>query len=120
MLTEKDLTKLAGVDPRLVSVIGAAAAITSVPFFVIEGRRSKERQAMLYAAGKSQSLNGRHCLGEAVDVCALVNGKADWTWSNYEKIARAVKIAADQLDIKIEWGGDWRTFKDGVHFQLKK
>lgn len=36
----------------------------------------------------------------------------------YYKIADAMKQAADELRIPIEWGGDWRTFKDGPHFQL--
>ena len=30
----------------------------------------------------------------------------------------AVKTAAEEEGVPIEWGGDWRTFKDGPHFQL--
>jgi peptidoglycan L-alanyl-D-glutamate endopeptidase CwlK len=29
-----------------------------------------------------------------------------------------MKDAAEQLGIQLEWGGDWKTFKDGPHFQL--
>ena len=36
----------------------------------------------------------------------------------YEKIAFAVKKAAYELKTPIEWGGDWKSFKDGPHFQL--
>ncbi|EHD2009902.1 M15 family metallopeptidase, partial [Escherichia coli] len=25
-----------------------------------------------------------------------------------------------ELGTAIEWGGDWRTLKDGPHFQLKR
>ncbi|HGC3467746.1 TPA: M15 family metallopeptidase, partial [Escherichia coli] len=25
-----------------------------------------------------------------------------------------------ELGIAIEWGGDWKTLKDGPHFQLKR
>lgn len=32
----------------------------------------------------------------------------------------AVKAAAQQLNIAVEWGGDWTTFKDGPNFQLKR
>ncbi|EOY2596326.1 M15 family metallopeptidase, partial [Escherichia coli] len=27
---------------------------------------------------------------------------------------------AAELGTAIEWGGDWRTLKDGPHFQLKR
>ena len=33
-------------------------------------------------------------------------------------LADAMKQAATIEDVDIEWGGDWRTFKDGPHFQL--
>lgn len=38
--------------------------------------------------------------------------------SVYHKLADAMKQAAKELNVPIEWGGDWRTFKDGPHFQL--
>lgn len=120
MLSEKSLAKMAGVDARLQAVIGAAAAISPVEFIVTEGIRSADRQRMLFMAGKTQTLNSRHCIGQAVDVCAIVGGKADWNWHNYERIAQAVKAAASQLNIAVEWGGDWATLKDGPHFQLKR
>lgn len=118
MLTDKSLSRMAGVDSRLVSVIGGAAAICPLQFIVTEGLRSAERQAMLYQAGKTQTLKSQHLLGRAVDVCVLIDGKADWNFSNYRIVADAVKAAAKQLGIAVEWGGDWATFKDGPHFQL--
>lgn len=119
MLSQKSLDRMAGVDPRLCAVIGAAAAICPLEFIVTEGLRSKERQAMLVQAGKSQTMNSEHCKGRAVDVCVLIDGKADWTFSNYQVVAKAVKAAAKQLNIPVQWGGDWTTFKDGPHFQLQ-
>lgn len=120
MLSEKSLARLAGVRPELQAVIGAAAAICPVPFVVTEGVRSKARQAMLFNAGKSKTMQSRHIEGEAVDVACVIEGVARWEWRYYEEIAKAVKAAAQQLGVPVEWGGDWRTFKDGVHFQLKK
>ena len=38
----------------------------------------------------------------------------------YSQIATAMKQAAAELNIQIEWGGDWKTFKDGPHFQLSR
>lgn len=119
MLTQKSLDRMAGVDSRLQAVIGAAAAICPLTFIVTEGLRSKERQAMLCQAGKSQTMNSEHCKGRAVDIAVIIDGKADWTWANYQRVAAAVKAAALQMNIPVEWGGDWRTLKDGPHFQLK-
>ena len=34
------------------------------------------------------------------------------------KFGDAMKAAAKELDIKIVWGGDWKKFPDGPHFQL--
>ena len=36
----------------------------------------------------------------------------------YHRLAAAVKEAARIEGVPIEWGGDWRRFKDGPHFQL--
>lgn len=120
MLSEKSMKRMAGVDPRLIAVMGAAAAISPIPFQVTEGLRTMDRQKMLCQAGKSMTMSSRHCVGEAVDIVCLVNGQADWTFANYRKVADAVKAAAQQLNIAVEWGGDWTTFKDGPHFQLKR
>jgi peptidoglycan L-alanyl-D-glutamate endopeptidase CwlK len=120
MLSEKSLTRMAGVDARLQAVIGAAAAISPLAFQVTEGLRSRERQLMLCLAGKSQTLNSEHCKGRAVDIVVMIDGKADWTFANYRKVADAVKAAAAQLNIPVDWGGDWVSLKDGPHFQLKR
>jgi peptidoglycan L-alanyl-D-glutamate endopeptidase CwlK len=120
MLSEKSLAKMAGVDARLQAVIGAAAAICPLDFQVSEGLRSRQRQQMLCMAGKSTTLNGQHCLGRAVDIFVIKDGAADWNFENYRTVAKAVKKAAAQLGIEIEWGGDWIHFKDGPHFQLKR
>ncbi len=112
--------RLNGVHPDLVKVVERAIEITPVDFTVLEGLRSPERQKELVAAGASQSLNSRHITGHAVDLGAWVDDQVDWSWPLYYKIARAMKEAAKELKIDIEWGGDWITFKDGPHFPLSR
>ena len=119
-LSDKSIDKMNGVNPALIAVVKKAIELTTVDFGVTEGLRSIERQKELFKAGKSQTMKSRHIIGEAVDLVAYVNGKVDWTWKYYEQIAIAMKQAAKELDIAIEWGGDWVSFKDGVHFQLKR
>ncbi len=117
-LSTKSLDRLAGVHPRLVEVVKLAITITYVDFAVLEGVRSLERQKALVAAGASQTMRGRHLTGHAVDLGAIVDGQVRWDWPLYDKVAIAVKEAARRLGVPIEWGGDWKSLKDGPHFQL--
>ncbi|GCU86985.1 M15 family metallopeptidase [Escherichia coli] len=110
---------LEGVKPQLVAVVRRALELTEVDFGITEGLRSRYRQKQLVAAGKSRTMNSRHMSGDAVDVVAYVGSKVSWEWHLYEKIARAFKQAGAELGTPIEWGGDWKTLKDGPHFQLK-
>ena len=111
--SEKNLT---GVHPDLVKVVRKAAE--TAQFVVTEGLRTAERQAQLVAAGASQTTKSRHLTGHAVDLAALVGNDIRWDWPLYAQLAKAMKQAAQQLKIPLEWGGDWKTFKDGPHFQL--
>ena len=114
----KSQFKLRGVHPDLVKVVNRAIELSAVDFTVLEGVRSLERQKELVKTGASQTLKGRHLTGHAVDLGALIGGKVSWDWPLYYKIADAMKQAAKELNIPIEWGGDWKTFKDGPHYQL--
>ena len=117
-LGPKSMDKLKGVHADLVRVVKRAIRLSEVDFIVTEGVRSPEKQAILVKAGASKTMNSRHLTGHAVDLAAMVNGEARWDWPLYHKIAAAMKQAALDEDVVIEWGGDWRTFKDGPHFQL--
>lgn len=115
--------RLEGVHPDLIKVVERAAQTTAVPFTVLEGLRSVERQRRLVAKGASTTMNSRHIpdargIGHAVDLGALDNGEISWSWPLYYKIADAMKAASAELGIPVEWGGDWKSFKDGPHWQL--
>lgn len=112
------LTRLKGVHPDLVKVVMRAIQISTLDFTVLEGVRSLERQKALVEAGSSQTLKSRHLTGHAVDLGAWVDSQLDWSWPLYPRIAGAMKMAAKELNVPIEWGGDWEKFKDGPHFQL--
>ena len=112
------ILRLKGLHPDLVKVVQRAIQISTVDFTVLEGLRSLERQKALVAAGASQTMKSRHLDGHAVDLGAWVDDKVDWSWPLYSKVADAMKQAAKDVNVPIEWGGDWTTFKDGPHFQL--
>lgn len=117
-LSTRSLQRLSGVHPDLIAVVKRAIVISGIDFVVLEGVRSVARQKELFNAGASKTMNSRHITGHAVDLGALVGGEVRWDWPLYSKIALAVKSAAAQAGVPVEWGGDWKSFKDGPHFQL--
>ena len=119
-LSIRSRSRLEGVHPALVAVVEAAIRITPVDFMVTEGLRSSKRQAALLKAGATRTLNSRHLTGHAVDVAAMIDGEVRWDWPLYPRIAEAFKTAAAELDTAIVWGGDWRTLRDGPHFELDR
>jgi len=117
-LGPRSQSRLKGVHPDLVKVVKRAIEITTVDFTVLEGLRDPARQKTLMESGASQTLNSRHITGHAVDLGAWVDNQVDWSWPLYFKVADAMKKAAAELSVPLEWGGDWKKFKDGPHFQL--
>ena len=118
VLGQRSLQRLSGVHPDLVQVVRRAIQVTSIDFTVLEGLRTVARQRELVRKGASRTMNSRHLTGHAVDIAPWVNGQVSWDWKWYHPMADAMKKAARELDVPLEWGGDWKTFKDGPHFQL--
>lgn len=114
-LGQRSKENLQGVHPDLVKVVERAIELTEQDFTVIEGLRSVERQKQLVASGASRTMNSRHLTGHAVDIAPW---PISWEWDKFYLIEDAMKQAARELDIPIEWGGDWKSFKDGPHWQL--
>ena len=117
-LNARSLKLLQGVHPDLRKVVMQCAKTSGMDFIITEGRRTLERQKQLRAAGASQTLRSRHLTGHAVDLAVKVGGKVRWDWPLYANLAKEMKAAAKQVGISIEWGGDWKSLKDGPHYQL--
>ncbi|PZU74141.1 MAG: peptidase M15 [Brevundimonas sp.] len=119
-LSTRSRSRLVGVNPALIAIVESAIEKTSVDFMITEGVRSAERQAVLVKAGASRTNKSRHLTGHAVDVAAIVDGQVRWDWPLYGRIAAAFKEAASELKTPIIWGGDWKTLRDGPHFELDR
>lgn len=118
-LSPKDRERLKGVHPDLVRVVERAAAITDCPFVVLEGKRTLARQKQLLAQGATTTLNSRHLTGHAIDIAPLdKKGQPSWAWPLYYPLAKLIKQAAKEENVPLEWGGDWKKFPDGPHWQL--
>lgn len=115
---EKVDSVLAGRVLRMVEL----ARADGYELLVTQGFRSIDEQNRLYAQGRTRPgkivTNARggqskHNFGKAVDVAVLVNGEITWAESVYKKTVG--KYAAQ---VGIEWGGNWKKFKDYPHVQI--
>ena len=118
VLGQRSLSRLEGVHPDLVRVVKRAASMSSLDFTVLEGLRTAARQKQLMDLGATRTLNSRHLTGHAVDLAPMVGGTVRWDWPLYHQLAVIVKDAAKAENVPIQWGGDWRTLKDGPHWEL--
>ena len=120
------LKRLQGVHPDLRRVMDRARLAAPFPFRVIDGLRTVERQKELVRIGASKTMRSRHLTGHAVDIVPLVDldrdGKLEteelFNWPLIRKLAPVIKAAAAAEGVPIEWGGDWKSFPDGPHWQL--
>lgn len=122
-LSQKSLTKLDGAHPDLARVIKRAAVLSSIDFTVLEVLRTVARQKELVAKGASKTMKSRHLPGadgksRAVDIAPMDGGQVSWAWPLYHKLAPFIDQAAKDEGVPIEWGGRWKSFKDGPHWQL--
>lgn len=126
---ERSMERLKGVHPKLIEVAELALSRSLIDYTIgpYGGKRNLETQKMLKDRGSSRTLKSRHLDGCAIDMVTWrrlpATGKYgyDWSrWSDYAYIAKLMKQAAIELNIPIEWGGDWKSFKDGPHFQLPR
>lgn len=118
VLGARSLSRLEGVHPDLVRVVKKAAAMSDLDFTVLEGLRTLDRQKQLFAQKATKTMNSRHLTGHAVDLAPVIAGKVSWDWPLYHRLAKIVKAAAAAEKVPLTWGGDWRTFKDGPHWEL--
>lgn len=118
--SERSLNRMEGVHEDMRRLMVESIKQSPYDFGITEGLRSVTRQQELVKSGKSQTMNSRHLSGHAVDIVAYVDGNVTWDFPVYERIAGHIIGVAAKMDIPIVWGGSWKTFKDGVHFELNK
>jgi peptidoglycan L-alanyl-D-glutamate endopeptidase CwlK len=124
-LSDRSTRNLNGVHLDLVKIIQRAAQDTDLDFIVTEGVRTVARQAELFKEHATRTMKSRHIpdsnvchVGCAVDLAVMIGGEVRWDWPLYDRLAPIIKKAAADVNVPIEWGGDWSTLKDGPHYQL--
>jgi peptidoglycan L-alanyl-D-glutamate endopeptidase CwlK len=117
--------RLNTVHPDLAAVVRLAATyITEFDLLVVEGARTLAKQKEYVAKGASRTLNSKHLPGpdgyaRAVDLAPQFGRQARWDWPLFTRINNAMQLAAQYKGTAIVWGGHWRKFPDGPHFELK-
>lgn len=104
---ERSLRELEGVNEELVALVHRALELSTQDFAVHDGLRTREEQEQLLIAGATQTLDSKHLTGDAVDLVPIINGKLRWEWEPIYTIAKAVREAAKELNLKIRWGAAW-------------
>ena len=120
---KKSLKRLEGVDHRLRTVLDELIKIMDVT--IIEGLRTKERQAELLKKGATKVRYSKHMEGKAVDLAPY---PIDWkNRDGFHYMGGMVRGIGHQLGFNIRWGGDWDSdgdvkdngFDDLVHIEIK-
>lgn len=121
--SRRTMDNLKGVNHKLIALVGYALAISEQDFFVNEGLRTTETQQKYYKDGASQldgvNKKSKHQLGRAVDIYYVgwknTDSVNDVRW---EKVYNAFRIASKNLNIKIVFGAEWKSFVDKPHIEL--
>ena len=119
-MNARSIKRLEDAHLDLETLMIEASKACPVPFEISEVKRTGQRQAALVRAGASKTMNSRHLTGHAADIVCYVDGRVRWDWPLYKLAADHIKATALRLGIPIVWGGDWRTLKDGPHFELDR
>lgn len=110
--------------PKLRMLLMEAIKTTPIDFTVLETVRTVEQQKQNVAKGVSKTMKSRHIpstnksgLCEAFDIAPC---PVDWkNIARFVELSKHIFTTANKLGIQIEWGGNWKTFKDYPHYQLK-
>lgn len=131
--SKNSLKKLEGLHPNLQKFFRELIKISPYDFSITQGVRTAEEQNKLYQQGRTTpgkivtncdgyKLKSNHQtksdgLGHAGDIAVLVNNKITWEEKYYKEVAMSARILMQKYNI--EWGGDWKNFKDLPHFEYK-
>jgi len=118
--SRKSKERLAQCDPELQLLFNEV--IKHYDCTILEGHRGKQAQDSAHAMGKSQLRypQSKHNKKPSLAVDAAP-WPIDWRDINrFYEFAGFVKCMAIVLNIDITWGGDFKSFFDGPHYELKR
>ena len=117
-LSVRSTERLEGINIVLIDIIEKSIVNSPYDFGIPQygGLRTAEDQKKLYDVKRKSY----HQSGNAFDIYAYVNKKASWEKHHLESIARHIQqIAKEHFNVSLRWGGDFKTFYDGPHFEIR-
>ena len=124
--SKKSLEKINNIKfhPKLRLLLNEAIKTTPIDFTVLETVRTIAQQKIYVAKGTSKTMKSRHIpsinksgLCEAFDIAPY---PIDWNnIKRFIQLSQHIKRVAQRLNIAINYGGDWKSFKDYPHYELK-
>lgn len=131
--SKKSLKKLEGLHPNLQNFFMELIKISPYDFSITQGIRTAKEQNKLYQQGRTTpgkivtncdgyKIKSNHQiksdgLGHAGDIAVLINNRITWNENYYKEVAMTARILMQKYNV--EWGGDWKNFKDLPHFEYK-
>jgi len=131
------MVNLKGVDDRLIFYFNKAKLLyeetSDFKVIISQGIRTEAEQLELFKKGRkyvnnkyvivnkskvvTYTLKSKHIEGKAIDIAFIKNNKCDWSVSLFKEFWEII----NKIEIlkSIEWGGNWKNFKDYPHFQIK-
>jgi peptidoglycan L-alanyl-D-glutamate endopeptidase CwlK len=121
-MNDRTIKNLNECDARLTAIAQRAEA-NGAKFVVICGKRGKIDQddAVRRGASKTPFPRSRHnpTPSRAFDFVPGDGKTIDWNNAPaFAAVGASLKAAAAELGIAVEYGGDWKSFRDYPHFQL--
>ena len=123
--------RLMYLHPNLQKFFIELLRISPYDFSISQGVRIAEEQNKLYQQGRTvpgkvitncdgYKIKSKHQIksdgfGYAGDIAILVDGKVTWEEKYYKEVARVGRVLMQKYNV--EWGGDWKNFKDLPHFE---
>lgn len=123
--SKRSLNNLVGVHPMLVQLMHEAIKTTPIDFVITEGVRTAKRQQELFKQGKSKcdgiKKRSNHQVkadgyGHAVDLYPYPVDLKDL--ERFRALAAHILKKAEELNISIEWGGNFKTLVDMPHYEI--
>lgn len=128
---QTSLTRLATCHPVIQALMHRAIACAppGMDWSIVCGTRSKAEQEAAFNSGASKvhypKSKHNSLPSMAVDVAPFVRGKISWVVADYPPLAQHIKTTWAALTEKerggftLSWGGDWKTFVDMPHWELR-
>lgn len=121
--SEKSIERMIGVKPVMIQVAELALSYDIMDATVLSngGLRTVLEQRKMVKRGASKTMKSKHMMqsdgyGHALDLAPY---PVDWNdLERFNMWSTLMFRAAAELNVVIEWGGHWRSFKDYPHFHF--